>query len=257
MKRFLVLVAILVPLITAACGQPPLVVEAAITDGSTGERLALGELPIRLLPYDRDAIFDSLEQAYPVPEPQIPAELVAARQQVQEAQSAWRTAEDRWSTVRDSLRILQEQLRGLESQGLRGTPNYAQGFARFTALEQLERQVNQEQQQAFALFDQLQQATLTTTDSIRVQRDMWAEEAFADFNTVILEKLRASGGEEFVDTTDAQGMAVFTLPTGNWWIFGRYALPYEELYWNVPVEVTGDSAAVQLNRENAEIRPIL
>ena len=41
--------------------------------------------------------------------------------------------------------------------------------------------------------------------------------------------------------TDAQGIARFNVPEGRGWVYGRYTLPYEELYWNVPLELTGDS----------------
>lgn len=253
MKRFLVLVA---GLSVAGCGQPQLVVEAALTDQS-GERLALGELPIRILPYDRDAIFDSLEAAYPTPEPPIPAEVLAAQQQVQEAQTTWRVAEERWGVIRDSLRILTEQLEQMQTQGLRGSPQYNQGFTRWNSLEGQERQVNQQRQAAFAAFDQIQQATLAVADSLRIQRELWADEAFADFNTVVATKIRESGKEELADTTDAQGFVRMTVPRGQWWLFGRYTLPYEELYWNVPVTVDSDSAFIRLDRSNAESRPIL
>lgn len=257
MKRFLVLVAILAPVVVAGCGDPEVIAEAAITDETTGERLALGDLPLRLLPYDRDAIFDSLQAAYPEPEPPIPPEIVAQQQAVQEAQTEWRAAEERWALVRDSLRVLSEGMTQMQNQGLRGTPQYAQAFQRFGSLEQEERSVNQAMNQAFQRFDELQRQTLAAADSIRVVRDVWAEEAFADFGQVVAARLGETGREEHADTTNAQGIARFNVPAGRWWVYGRYTLPYEELYWNVPIEVTGDSTHVQLNRENAEVRPVL
>lgn len=257
MKRFLMLVALLAPLGLAACGQPLVVAEAAITEEGTGERLALGNLPIRLIPYDRDAVFDSLEQAYPDPEPAIPPEILQQQQQVQEAQTAWRTAEERWATIRDSLRIISDDLDRMSQQGLRGTPQYAQAFARFTPLEQQEAQAEREMQQAFARFDQLQQQTLVAADSIRIQREMWAEQAYASFNQVTLQKVRDARREEIADTTNAQGFVRVRVPSGRWWLYARYMLPYEELYWNLPVDVSGDSTHVSLSRENAQIRPVL
>jgi hypothetical protein len=103
----------------------------------------------------------------------------------------------------------------------------------------------------------MQRQTIAVTDSIRIQRDLWAEEAFVDYNEVIALKLDALGREELADTTNAQGTAVFQAPEGQWWLYARYALPYEELYWNVPLEVAGDSTFILLNRENAEVRPPL
>jgi hypothetical protein len=257
MKRVLMLVAMLAPVTMAACGEPEVIAEAAITDESTGERVALSDLPIRLLPYDRDAIFDSLQAAYPEPEPPIPPEIVAQQQAVQEAQTEWRAAEDRWSLVRDSLRVLSDRMTQMQNQGLRGTPQYAQAFAQFNQLESQVGSLENAMNQSFARFDQLQQQTLTAADSVRIARDMWGEEAFRDFETVVAAKLTETGLDEYADTTNAQGVASFNAPEGTWWVYGRYTLPYEELYWNVPIEVTGDSVHIQLNRENASIRPVL
>jgi hypothetical protein len=254
MKRFLLLVTV-VSLAATGCRQPLVVAEAALTEEATGERRALSDLPIRLLPYDRDAIFDSLEAAHPVPEPPIPPEVLQAQRQVQEAQNQWRASEERWAAVRDELRTISDELSRMQQQGLRGTPQYAQAFERFGTLETQERQFNQQMQQAFARFDALQQQTLASADSIRVAREVWAEEAFADFNRVVTERLRQVGREEQADTTNAQGISRIRVPTGRWWLYARYTLPYEELYWNIPVDVSGDSTHVSLTRENAEVRP--
>ncbi|HUE96677.1 MAG TPA: hypothetical protein VMN39_08455, partial [Longimicrobiaceae bacterium] len=143
MKRFLVLVATLAPVLVAGCSRPQVIAEASITDEGSGERLALSDLPIRLLPYDRDAVFDSLEAAYTEPEPPIPPAILDQQEQVQQAQTAWRVAEDRWMTVRDSLRILSDQLGNMGRQGLRGTTQYAQAYARFGTLEGEEQRVKQ------------------------------------------------------------------------------------------------------------------
>ena len=258
MKRYLTLIATLAPLLAAGCGDPEVIVEAAITDQATGERLALSDLPIRLLPYDRDAIFDSLQAEYPEPEPPIPPEILAQQQAVQQAQAAWRAAEERWATVRDSLRTLSDQMTQMQNAGQRTTPQYAALFQRFGALESEENRLEAAMNQAFQRFDQLQQQTLTVTDSIRVAQDIWAEEAFAGFNQVVAAKLQETRLEELADTTNAQGIAQFNARAGRWWVYGRFTVsPYEELYWNEPLEMTGDSTYIQLNRENAEVRPVL
>ena len=57
-------------------------------EAGAAQDIALGTLPVRLLPYDRDAIFDSLAQAYPEPEPQVPDSI----QQLQEVVTERRTA---------------------------------------------------------------------------------------------------------------------------------------------------------------------
>ena len=42
---------------------------------------------------------------------------------------------------------------------------------------------------------------------------------------------------------------------GTWWIHSRYALPFEELYWNVQVDVVkGDPVQIRLTPANADRR---
>jgi hypothetical protein len=256
MKRFLVFLSTVVPLGLAACGQPEVVVQAALPEEGAEGPAALADLPVRLLPYDRDAIFDSLEAAAAEPEPQVPADILEQQEQVQVAQTRWRQAEERWNVVRDSLRTLSEGLQRMGQQGLRTTPQYRQAFERFGRLEGEEQAVKQRMEAAFAEFDQLQRATLARADSVRVIREAWAERAFADFPQIVEARLQAQGVEELADTTNANGVAVINVPEGRWWVYARYTLPYEELYWNLPVEVTGDSTLVQLTPANAERRPV-
>jgi hypothetical protein len=256
MKRVRVMLFALVPLALAACGNPQVVVEASYAGEGAAERRVLADLPVRLLPYDRDAIFDSLEAAYTEPEPAIPPEVLRQQQVVQEAQANWRRAEERWIVVRDSLRTLSDGLQRMQQQGLRGTPQYRQAFEQFGRLDGEEDRVKAEMDQAFGRFDQLQRAALAQADSIRVVREAWAERAFADFDRVVADRLRQTGREEVVDTTNANGVSRVRVPSGRWWVYARYTLPFQELYWNLPVEVSGDSTGVVLSEQNAEVRPV-
>jgi hypothetical protein len=257
MKRALVLLVALAPLTLTACPSPAVFVEASYTGEDAAARVVLADLPVRLLPYDRDAIFDSLEAAFDEPEPAIPQDILQQQQQVQQAQNEWRRAEERWTTVRDSLRTLSNEMTRMQQQGLRATPQYRQAFERFGRLDAEEDRVKQQMDQAFARFDQLQQQALARADSIRVVREAWAERAFADFDRVIADRLRREGREEVADTTNAQGVSRMRVPAGRWWVYSRYTLPYQELYWNIPIEVSGDSTGIQLTEQNAERRPVL
>ena len=258
MKRTFVILSALLPLGLAACGGgPEVVVRTALQQDGAAEPVTLESLPVRLLPYDRDAIFDSLEAASPEPEPAIPPEIAARQAEVQTAQSQWNVAEERWATVRDSMRLLSEDLKRREQQGQRATPQYQQAYRDYQRLEAEEKRVEQAKDQAFARFDEMQKSVLTAADSIRAVREAWADRAFADFDKVVAAKVKEAGREEMADTTGADGTVRFKAPKGRWWVYARYALPYEELYWNVPIEVTGDSATVTLSRENAQARPVL
>lgn len=259
MKRsLLVLLAALLPLGTIGCGGGPQVsVHAAAELPGAEQPVNLADLPVRLVPYDRDAIFDSLEAAYAEPEPAIPQDILDQQQAVQTAQSEWRTAEERWATVRDSLRTLSTEMQRMQQQGLRGTPQYTQAFRQFEQLDREETQLRQRMDAAFARFDELQRTALTRADSIRSVREAWGDRAYADFDRVVEDRLQQTGRQEYADTTDSSGLVRFRLPRGRWWVFARYTLPFEELYWNIPIEVAGDSVRVELRRENAEVRPVM
>ncbi|NIR45769.1 MAG: hypothetical protein GWN51_14595 [Gemmatimonadetes bacterium] len=51
-------------------------------------------------------------------------------------------------------------------------------------------------------------------------------------------------------------MARFTgVESGQWWVNARYDRQFDELYWNVPIEVSsGETVQVELTEENAEVR---
>lgn len=241
-----------------------LVAAAALLVGCTGDvvvqaqldqeggAMPLTGLPIRALPYDRDVVFDSLRAAYPEPEPPIPDSIMALQDSIAEAQVAYSQLENRWGTARDSLQKLSEALQGMS----RASPQYRLLFSDFNAQESAEAGAKRQMDAAFTRFSNLQNRFATTQNEIRLRREQWADEAYASIDTVINLRLDDLGLEEAADTTDDNGVARFTLKKGQWWIHARYRLPFEELYWNVPIEVTGgDPLVVQLNRESAQTRP--
>lgn len=245
-------------LAAAACGPGQVVVTMEIQtdnpDGGGSTQLALSDIEVQLLPFDRDAIFDSLTQAYPEPEPEVPEALTEARADVQQAQAEYDAAQRRWSTIRDTLQKLSSSM----EQYNRGEAQYLVLFREFqdfdSQLSGAERAMNS----AFDTFDSLQQGTIHESDSIRILQDNWADEAFADVGEIFREKQAASGLDVAVDTTNANGVAQLEARPGDYWLYARYRQTYTELYWNVPVTVTrGDPVEVRLDRSNAQERPVL
>lgn len=237
----------------AACGGTEVVVQAQV-QGSDGQPMALRNLPVRAIPYDRDAIFDSLRAEYAEPEPEVPPDLMVLQDSISRAQNEWRAAEVRWGAGRDSLRGLRERMDGL-------SPASGQYIALFNQFNALEGQVNAAERQmneAFQRFQGLQNRYTTRASELRLQRERWADAAYADIDRVITARIRDLRREEVADTTDGNGRARVGVRAGEWWIHARHDLPFEELYWNIPVQVgRGESVEVQLTRETAEIRPKL
>ncbi len=105
--------ALLGAALLSACGPTQVVVTAEIApnDPSQGaEPRALGDLEIRMFPYDRDLIFDSLTAAATTAEPAIPDSVLDAQNRVATAQQAWRDTEARWNVLRDTLQTLTDRL---------------------------------------------------------------------------------------------------------------------------------------------------
>lgn len=239
-------------LAVGACGPAELVVTMELDGaGETGQAMALGDMEVQLLPYDRDQVFDSLEAAFGDPEPTPPEDLITAREAVQDAQEEWRQSEARWNTLRDTLQTITEAM----EQYNRGEARYRLLFREFQDLESELGRVERQMNQAFDQFQNLQSATIQRSDSMRIQIDNWADEAFAGAFDVFTAKTRASGLAAVVDTTGADGMIRLQAPPGNYWVHARYELPYSELYWNVPVTLErGEPQQIRLSAENAQER---
>ena len=244
-------------LAAGACGPAEVVVTMEIAvPNPEGEGMVsrpLSDVEVQLIPFDRDEVFDSITTAYGTPEPEVPQDLIEARNEVQQAQEAWDAANRRWATIRDTL----QQLNSAMEQYSRGEARYVALFNEFGDWESEYDAAEREVDSTFAVLTELQGGTIRASDSIRILQDNWAEDAFADIGTAFLEKHRASGLDWAVDTTNASGVARANLRVkpGRYWVHARYELAYTELYWNLPIDVEGgEPMTVQLTRENAEER---
>lgn len=247
-------------LAAGACGPVEVIVqmEIEVDDPTSGAPVAqpLSDIEVRLYPFDRDAVFDSLSRAYPTPEPAVPPELEAARAEVQAAQAQWDEAQRRWAILRDTLQKITGTLEGLP----RSSADYVMLFREYNDFDAEYSQVERQVERTFARFDSLQQGTIRSSDSIRILQENWADEAFADVGDVFRAKQLESGLEIYTDTTDASGIARNNLRVrpGQYWVNARYELTYTELYWNVQINAErGDPLQVRLSRDNAEERPRL
>lgn len=244
-------------LAVAACGPAQVVVTMEVEmDNPDGEGMVTRPITgaeIQLLPYDRDAVFDSLTAAFGTPEPAIPQDLIDARAEVAAAQERWQAAERRWNNLRDTL----QKITATMEQYSRGESRYVALFREFQEFDSQLGRVEREMEGAFNEFTGLQQGTIRQSDSIRILRENWGDEAYADIGLVFRAKQLESGLPIAVDTTDASGVARTNLAVkpGQYWVHARYEMPYSELYWNVPVTVErGEPIQVRLTRENAEER---
>ena len=252
MRRRNLPLAMALLLAAAACGPAQVVVTAEVSmNNPEGEGMVTSPIPdmeVQLLPYDRDQIFDSLAAAYGTPEPAIPQELLDAREEVAQAQGRWQQATSRWNSLRDTLQKLNETMQ----QYSRGEARYVALFREWQEFDSQLGRVERQMNSAFQEFDGMQKATIRQSDSIRILRENWADEAFADVGEAI--QAKSQGLTAVADTTDANGVARNNLKVkpGDYWVYARYELPYTELYWNVPIHVErGEPNQITLTRNNA------
>ncbi|MEQ9570397.1 MAG: hypothetical protein RLN75_09430, partial [Longimicrobiales bacterium] len=155
MKRSTLLFSAFAALGLAACGPAQVVVTAQIEveDPASGQMVTrqLSDMEVWLLPYDRDAIFDSLTAAAATGEPDVPAELSEAQAAIRAAQEEWRTAENRWNTLRDTLQKLSTAM----EEYLPSETQYRMLFNDFSDLEAQLNSVERNKDQLFARFDSL------------------------------------------------------------------------------------------------------
>lgn len=258
MKRILFLPMILATLVVVACGpgEVDVIAEIELRDPESGEMelRPLGDLEVRLFPFDRDAVFDSLSEAHDTPEPQMDAELQIQQDSMVAARAAAREAESQVLVYRERLAEISEE-----------TQQYSQAEARYRELVREFDEIDvryeaaqSEMRSQFEVFEDLQRRVLDELDAFRVEMELWEDQAFADYPDVVDQKLAERGVEILDDRTDGTGMVRFRPAPGEWWVHARYQTATEELYWNVRVDVErGEPVEVRLTRDNAEVRRIL
>lgn len=253
MKRLVLATAIVGTTLLTACGSGEIIVQAQVEQ--EGSVAPVGKLQVRVLPYDRDAIFDSLAAAHSEPEPQIPADLMLLQDSIAQANRQWTSATARWNIARDSAAKMSERLRGMS----RASGEYVVLFRQSNTLFDEEAAQKRAMDSAFSRFESLQSRFSTRAQEAQTAMDQWADLAYTDFNQVATARVAESGLKEATDTTDANGVVrISGLKKGEqYWVHARYELAFEELYWNIPITTGDEPVQVQLTRETAQIRPKL
>ncbi|MSR22059.1 MAG: hypothetical protein EXR92_00625 [Gemmatimonadetes bacterium] len=258
MKRAKLTGAILLSLASlAACspGEVIVLTEVDMENATTGERepMPLVYREIELIPFDRDAIFDSLTAVASSPEPQLPQDLLMARDSSNAARLRFQAVDADWVAI-------QERLLGINNEMARYAPAetaYRRLFDQYRGVQNTALGIERRRTAELAHFDSIQQVTSTKMEEFGALKRAWENQAFASYADILEEKVDDVGRDILYDTTDASGAAQFAPSPGPWWIYTRLTEGADELYWNLPVSVErGTPAEVRLNRGNAEVRPI-
>lgn len=248
MKSGFIALAVVLTAGLAACGGNQVAVQVTDEDPQ-GELQPIEDTEVEFLPYDRDSIFEALEAQAAEPRPEIPDTLRALYSEIIDRQEEWRSAERQWQRWRDSLKALSSAMEGMDES----SAAYKRMYSAFTSLEPKVQGLNQQKNDAFEAFDSLQTRTLNFADSIQALRDTWAQTAYEGYVEITDSIVQARGREIVRDTTNAEGWVNPTLPGGQWWVHARTQRPFEEVYWNVPLN-PAQTDTLRLTPDNAEIR---
>jgi len=249
-KHWVLSLAVLVTL--TACNRSTQLAVRAVSEGIDGEEVARNQQVIRLLPYDRDSLFDVLTTSASEPEPQPPTDLINLRDSVAVAQEQWTRAEGAWNDMRSQMQQLTDRMENMN----RASTEYAQAYRQFDDLDRQVRRLDRDKQRYFDRFTALQGQYRARADSFNAVYEAWGDVAFDRYSEIVDSLLEARDIEELVDTTDAGGWAYFSAPRGTWWVHTRAALVFDELYWNVVYTSAGGVDTLVLNNANAQIRDI-
>ena len=89
-------------------------------------------------------------------------------------------------------------------------------FMEFDEKEQRLAQVERQRDAAFEEFTSIQGSMIEQADQVRMLREMWGDDAFADYGTVAEFMIDVSGLDPVVDTTDASGSVLMSMrPPGS------------------------------------------
>ncbi len=246
-KRWLCLFALV---ILAGCNRSSQLAVQAVSTSDAGQ-VGRTQLEIRLIPYDRDSLFETMIAMASTPEPQPPAELLELRDSIAAAQERWRSSEAAWNDARSELQSLSDRMGRMD----RTSDEYFAAYQRFDDLDSQEGGLGRDKDRFFDRFTELQSEYTAQADSFAAVLTTWEDEAFASYGEAVDSLLKLIKREDLYDTTDASGFASFTVPNGRWWIYTRFKLPFEELYWNVPYDAAGGAGdTIVLDESNAALR---
>lgn len=217
----------------AACERPrDLAVRVSIPGPDSVETPVTG-VGLVALPYDRDSVLAALEAKAATPRPDT-TELDSLFRAFRVPFAGYTAEVQRAERVRDSL----ERLRlGLDSMP-RNTPEYRDRYVAFSRLDDSLAAARSAVERARKELDRARAAFAGRGDTLRARIRHWEDSTYRGYDSLTRSLAARRRQDPRTDTTGADGWAHFTLPPGDWWIYGRSwdaTDPNAEWYWNLPV----------------------
>ena len=185
------------------------------------------------LPYNRDSVLAALEERAGSPRPDTTA-LDTLFRAFQVPFATYTAAVQRTEGLRDSL----ERLRVALDSMPRNTPEYRERYAAFSRLDDSLAAARKANERARQELDRARATFAERGDSLRERIRHWEDSTYRGYDSITRSLAAGRRQDPRTDTTGADGWARFTLPPGDWWIYGRSwdaTDPNAEWYWNLPV----------------------
>lgn len=249
MARDNILSIVSLAVLLAACNGPrEVTVEVSVPDLDANPTVA-PNLPLVILPYDRDSLLGVLESQAARPRPHVAAldSLFAA---FQVPYSEFARASRMVNRYRDSMTTLKAAMDTL----LRGDEAYRVRFQLFAQLsDSLERSETQRDRASTGL-QRARRTFVPLSDSLRQAVRSWEDTTFRGYDSLVTNLAELTGRTGMIDTTDSAGRSTMMVGRGEWWVYARAwdaSDPNSEWYWNV--QLTGDT--VRLDSRNGTRLP--
>ena len=185
------------------------------------------------LPYNRDSVLAALEERAGSPRPDTTA-LDTLVRTFQVPFATYTAAVQRTEGLRDSL----ERLRLALDSMPRNTPEYRERYAAFSRLDDSLAAARKANERARQELDRARARFAERGDPLREQIRHWEDSTYRGYDSITRNLAVRRRQDPRTDTTGGDGWAHFTLPGGEWWIYGRSwdaTDPNSEWYWNLPV----------------------
>ena len=216
-----------------ACERPREVAVRVSIPGPDSVETPVTGVGLVALPYDRDSVLADLtaKAASPRPDTMALDSLFAA---FRGPFVAYTAAVQRAGGLRDSLETLQSALDSMP----RNTPEYRERYAGFSRLDDSLAAARKVVERARQDLDRARRTFAERGDPLRARIRHWEDSTYRGYDSITRALAARRRQDPRTDTTGADGWAGFTLPPGEWWIYGRSwdaSDPNAEWYWNLPV----------------------
>jgi hypothetical protein len=216
-----------------ACERPRDVAVRVSIPGPDSVETPVTGVGLVALPYDRDSVLADVEAKAVSPHPDTTA-LDSLFRAFQGPFVSYTASVQRVERLRDSL----DRLRSRLDSAARNTPEYREQYAAFSRLDDSLATLRRASERARQSLDRARADFAERGDTLRARIRHWEDSTYRGYDSITRNLAARRRQDPRTDTTGADGWANFTLPAGDWWIYGRSwdaTDPNAEWYWNLPV----------------------